>query len=598
MNHSMSTRQEIPLANPPGGYQEILTPEAVAFVSDLTRSFRPQVTELLSRRRALQLRFDAGERPRFLPETSAIRDAEWTVAPPPADLTDRRVEITGPVDRKMVINALNSGANVFMADFEDSCSPTWDNLIQGQINLRDAVRRTIRHQDPRSGKRYELAARTATLMVRPRGWHLAEKHFLVDQQPAPAALFDFGLFFFHNARALVARGSGPYFYLPKLESHLEARLWNKVFLRAQDRLGLPRGTIRATVLIETLPAAFEMDEILWVLREHSAGLNCGRWDYIFSFIKKLRNDPACVLPDRGKVTMEQPFLRAYTQLLVKTCHRRGIHAMGGMAAQIPCREEPEINRIALEKVRVDKRREVEDGHDGTWVAHPGLVPVAREIFDARLRGANQIERRRDDVRVGAEDLLAVPAGSATLTGLRQNINVGVQYLEAWLGGTGCVPLHHLMEDAATAEICRAQLWQWLRHHTALEGGGELTVERFREELGAEMECIRATVGRERFESGRFREARELFEGLSCAPEFPEFLTVPAYERLLEGTTATMTDRVGEERLAAPSPSRGGLGTLPGSASTDRVGEERLAAPSPSRGGLGTLPGSPSQRRAP
>jgi malate synthase len=517
----------------------ILTDGALGFVTDLVRQFQDGVDALLGLRRVLQARFDDGERPCFLPATARIRAADWTVAAAPPDLVDRRVEITGPVDRKMMINALNSGANVFMADFEDSTSPTWENLVAGQVNLRDAVAGTISYDDPKTGRHYALQPRVATLMVRPRGWHLPEKHCLVDGRPAPGALFDFGLYLFHNARRLVAQGSGPYFYLPKIESHLEARLWNHVFLEAERQLGLEPGTIRATVLIETLPAAFEMDEILWELREHSAGLNCGRWDYIFSFIKKLRSDPGCVVPDRAQVTMEQPFLRAYTQLLVKTCHRRGIHAIGGMAAQIPAKDHPEVNRIALEKVRADKRREVGDGHDGTWVAHPALVPLAREIFDAHMPGPNQLGRQREDVNVTGEDLLRAPIGTRTLAGLRHNIDVGVQYLEAWLRGAGCVPLHHLMEDAATAEICRAQVWQWIRHRAPLDGGEPLTVARFRAELDMEMARLRSSLGGDRFDRGRFSEARALFERLCTSDELDDFLTLPAYELLLE-TERSMT----------------------------------------------------------
>ena len=506
-------------------HRAVLSPEAAAFVADLERAFGERRRELLARRAARQARLDAGERFDFLPETAAVRSADWTVAPLPADLLDRRVEITGPVDRKMIINALNSGANVFMADFEDSSTPTWSNLLDGQNNLRDAIARRIAYVDAATGKEYALADRTATLMVRPRGWHLEERHATLDGRPVSGSLFDFGLFFFHNARALIERGTGPYFYLPKMESHLEARLWNDVFVRAQERLGVPRGTIRATVLVETLPAAFEMDEILYELREHSAGLNCGRWDYIFSFIKKLRSDPAAVLPDRGQVTMTQPFLRAYTQLLVKTCHRRRAPAMGGMAAQIPIKADPAANEAALEKVRADKLREVTDGHDGTWVAHPGLVPVARAIFDAHMRGPNQLEKLRLDVAVSASDLLRVPEGTRTWQGLLHDIDVGVGYLEAWLRGTGCVPLHHLMEDAATAEISRSQVWQWIHHGARLDDGRAVTPELFGEALAEVMARPPAT-------QGRFPEAKALFERLCTAERFDEFLTLPAYELLL------------------------------------------------------------------
>jgi len=515
----------------------VLTPEALQFLADLGRRFTPRVLELLTRRRAVQDRLDAGWRFDFLPETRDVREGDWTVAPLPEPLLDRRVEITGPVERKMIINALNSGANVFMADFEDANSPTWDNLLAGQAALQDAVRRTIRHEDPTSGKRYALHEKTATLMVRPRGWHLWEKHVEIDGTPLPAGLFDFGLFFFHNAREQVARGAGPWFYLPKMESHLEARLWNDVFLFAQEAVGLPAGTIKGTVLIETLPAAFEMDEILYELRQHSAGLNCGRWDYIFSFIKKLRGDPACVLPDRGQVTMEQHFLRSYTQLLIKTCHRRNVHAMGGMSAFIPIKSDPEANSAALEKVRADKQREARDGHDGTWVAHPGLVQVAREVFDTYMHthapGPNQIERKREDVQVTAQDLLTVPGGSRTEAGLRHNIRVGVQYLEAWLGGLGCVPLYNLMEDAATAEISRSQVWQWIHHRAPLDDGQPVTQERFRKVLDEEVQALSGALGEARFDAGRFREASALFERLSTSETFEEFLTLPAYDLLLQ-----------------------------------------------------------------
>ena len=529
-----------PPAAPPGvrllgaavpGAEEVLTPEAVAFVAGLVRAFAPRIDELLARRKEAQARLDAGGPLDFLPETRAVREGDWTGPSIPDDLRDRRVEITGPVERKMIINALNSGASVFMADFEDSNAPTWQNVIDGQRNLFEAIRRTIRHADPTTGKRYELHEKVATLMVRPRGWHLTDRHVEIDGRRAPGSLVDFGLFFFHNARALVERGSGPYFYLPKMEGHLEARLWNDVFVQAQAALGLPRGTVRATVLIETLPAAFQMDEILYELREHSAGLNCGRWDYIFSFIKKLRGDAAAVLPDRGQVTMEQPNMRAYTQLLVKTCHRRGVHAMGGMAAQIPIKNDPVANEAAMAKVRIDKLREVMDGHDGTWVAHPGLVPIARAIFDAHMKGPNQIDNKREDVHVTAADLLRVPTGTRTEAGLRHNIRVGVQYLEAWLRGSGCVPLYNLMEDAATAEISRTQVWQWIHHRALLDDGRPVTVELFRRALAEEIAGLRQALGAERFEHGRFAEAVGLFERLSTSDTFEEFLTLPAYEAL-------------------------------------------------------------------
>jgi malate synthase len=511
------------------GYEKVLTPEATDFAVELEREFGAERRRLLARRAEIQRRLDTGWKPDFLPGTKAIRDGDWRVAPIPRDLQDRRVEITGPTDRKMVINALNCGANVYMADFEDANTPTWDNLIEGQANLSDAVRRTIAFDDPQTGRHYSLNGKTAVLFVRPRGWHLAEKHVLVDGEPMSGALFDFALFFFHNAKELAARGTGPYFYLPKLESHLEARLWNSVFLHAQARLGLPRGTIRATVLIETILAAFEMDEILYELRDHSAGLNCGRWDYIFSFIKKFAEDPNCVMPDRGQVTMTTHFLRSYSLLLIKTCHRREVHAMGGMAAQIPIRDDPAANEAAMAKVRADKEREAGDGHDGTWVAHPGLVAIAKEIFDREMPQPNQIARKRQEVHVAASDLLAVPKGTITEAGLRQNLNVGIGYIEAWLRGTGCVPLYNLMEDAATAEISRAQIWQWLRHG-ALFGDGR-TIDRAlcRNLLDKELTKLRASN-----KGGGYEEAAELFSELTEAQAFPEFLTMPAYDMITAG----------------------------------------------------------------
>ena len=509
------------------GYDEVLSREALLFLADLTREFRPRIEEALEHRAKLQIHRAAGERLAFY----GLHPEAWTVAPIPADLRKRTVEITGPVDRKMVINALNSGADCFMADFEDSNAPTWDNNVQGQINLRDAVRRAITFEDGASKKSYRLNDATATLLVRPRGLHLPEKHVLVEDAPVPGSLFDFGLYFFHNARELLERGTGPYFYLPKLESHAEARIWNEVFLRAQDALGIPRGSIRATVLIETLPAAFEMDDILWELREHAGGLNCGRWDYIFSFIKTHAHDAEAVLPDRSQVTMEQPALRSYTQLAVKTCHRRGIHAMGGMAAQIPIKNDPEANERALAKVRADKLREVQDGHDGTWVAHPALVSIAREVFDQHMKGENQIDRQRDDVAVTAPDLVRVPEGTRTEEGLRLNARVGIQYLEAWLRGNGCVPLYNLMEDAATAEISRAQVWQWIRHGASLDDGRTVTAELFGQVVEDEMKRIASECGADRFRAGRFDDARSIFTRLSTADELAPFLTIPAYEML-------------------------------------------------------------------
>jgi malate synthase len=494
--------------------RSILTPEAVGFLKDLARNFEERRQQLLQRRHARQQEIDGGVMPQFLPETAWIRESDWVAAPIPADLEDRRVEITGPVDRKMIINALNSGASVFMADFEDSNSPTWRNNLDGQFNLRDAVNSTIGYVSP-EGKRYELRERTAVLMVRPRGWHLDEKHFLVDGRPISGSLFDFGLYFFHNAKALLGKGSGPYFYLPKMESHLEARLWNDIFHFAQRELGIPCGTIRATVLIETILAAFEMDEIVYELREHSAGLNCGRWDYIFSFIKKFRNRPGFVLPNRAQVTMERHFLSSYVVLLIETCHRRGVHAMGGMAAQIPIKNDPAANEQALEKVRQDKLREVRAGHDGTWVAHPGLVPVAKEIFDAHMPGPNQLQHR-PGAQVAAADLLAVPDGDITEAGLRWNIDVGIQYLEAWMRGNGCVPIYNLMEDAATAEICRAQVWQWVKHGAKLNDGRPVTAE-----------LVKRTIADVAGEQPS--RAASIFEQMMTRGDFPEFLTLVAYE---------------------------------------------------------------------
>jgi len=449
----------------------------------------------------------------------------------PADLQDRRVEITGPVDRKMVINALNSGARMYMADFEDSHSPTWEATLQGQLNLRDAVRGTIDYTAP-DGKRYTLGPKPATLLVRPRGWHLLEKHVQVDGAPVSASLFDFALFFFHNAHELLKRGTGPYFYLPKLENHLEARLWNEVFLMAQEELGIPRGTIKATVLIETILAAFETDEILYELREHSSGLNCGRWDYIFSFIKKFRNRPEFVLPDRALVTMTTHFLRCYSLLVIQTCHRRGVHAMGGMAAQIPIKNDPEANATALAKVRADKLREVSDGHDGTWVAHPGLVLVALEVFNAGMPGPNQLHILRQDFRASTRDLLEVPAGPITEAGLRTNVNVGLLYLEAWLRGNGCVPLYNLMEDAATAEISRAQVWQWIRHpRGVLQDGRKVTVALFRQILAEELAKIQTAVGSDAFAAGKYDLAAQVFDSIITNDQFVEFLTLAAYDHL-------------------------------------------------------------------
>ncbi len=523
------TLEVLPAPSPE--YEAILTPEALQFVERLVRRFGPTRDELLLTRMRRQHEIDGGGMLDFRPETATVRSAEWTVADVPADLVDRRVEITGPVDRKMIINALNSGANVFMADFEDSNAPTWDNIIEGQINLRDAVRRTITYASP-EGKQYALAPTTATLMVRPRGWHLLEKHVRLDGVPVPASLFDFGLYLFHNAQVLLERGSGPYFYLPKLQSHLEARLWNDVFVMAQQEIGIPLGSIRATVLIETLPAAFEMDEILYELRDHSAGLNCGRWDYIFSLIKTFWKNPGFILPDRALVTMTTHCMRSYSLLAIQTCHRRGIHALGGMAAQIPIKHDAGANEQALSKVREDKLREVADGHDGTWVAHPGLVELAKAVFDEGMPEPNQIHRRRDDIRITAQDLLTVPQGPITEHGVRHNIDVGLQYMAAWLGGNGCVPIYNLMEDAATAEISRSQLWQWLHHAgVTLEDGRPITPTLMHALFDEEAQRLRETVGDARFEAERLGLARKLIENIVRKDAFTAFMTTVGYEHL-------------------------------------------------------------------
>jgi malate synthase len=514
-----------------GRQQEILTRDAVAFVAELQRRFDPRRQELLRAREERQRRIRAGEMPDFLPETREIREGDWLAAPPPADLPDRRVEITGPVERKMVINALNSGARVFMADFEDANSPTWANNLDGHVNLVDAIEGTISFTNP-DGREYRLVERPAYLLVRPRGWHLPEKHLLVDGAQVSGSLFDFGLYAFHNGRRRLDRGLGTYLYLPKLESHLEARLWNDVFAFAEDALDLPRGTVRATVLIETILAAFEMDEILYELREHSIGLNAGRWDYIFSVVKKFRDRPDMVLPDRAQVTMTVPFMRAYTELLVRTCHRRGTFAMGGMAAFIPSRRDPEVNRVALEKVREDKVREAGDGFDGTWVAHPDLVATATECFDAVLGDRpNQIGRRRDDVEVRGGQLVdvTVPGGAVTEGGVRQNVSVGIQYIESWLRGNGAAAINNLMEDAATSEISRSQVWQWVRAGSRLADGRVVDRELVRRIEDEELARLRESYGEETYGRGRFEEARRIFDQVALADEFVEFLTLPAYE---------------------------------------------------------------------
>ena len=515
-------------------FKEILTTEALEFVAKLERTFRVRREECLRRRLEQQVSLDRGAVLGFLAETRHVREGDWSCAPIPSDIADRRVEITGPTDRKMVINALNSGAKVFMADFEDANSPTWVNMVQGQINLRDAIRRSIHFTSP-EGKEYKLKEHVAVMMPRPRGWHLLEKHVLVDGVAISGGLFDFGLYFFHNATELIVRGSGPYFYLPKMESHLEARIWNDAFKLAQEELGVPHGTIRATVLIETIPAAFEMDEILYELRDHSSGLNCGRWDYIFSCIKKFRNKPDFLLADRAYITMTTHFMHSYSLLCIKTCHRRNTFAMGGMAAQIPVKNDPEANEEAFAKVRADKEREATDGHDGTWVAHPGMVQLALDVFNRLMPQPNQIGKKREDVKVTAEDLLDFgPSDPITEQGLRINISVGVQYLEAWLRGSGAVPIFNLMEDAATAEISRAQVWQWIRHaRGVLSDGRKVTKELFRTILQEELDKIKTTAGTARYANSKFEVARRLFDRITTEEGFADFLTLPGYELLIE-----------------------------------------------------------------
>jgi malate synthase len=530
----MSSTEKVELKGPvTGRAAEVLTPEALEFVAGLQREFGARRLELLKLRDERQARLDAGEMPDFLPDTKSVRESEWKVAPVAKGLADRRVEITGPTDRKMLINALNSGARVFMADFEDANTPTWSNLVEGQVNLIDAIERTLDFTSP-EGKEYRLNPEVATLVVRPRGWHLEERHVEVGGKPVSGSLFDFGLYFFHNAKRLFEKGSGPYFYLPKLESHLEARLWNDVFNSAQDALGVPRGTIRATVLIETILAAFEMEEILYELRDHSSGLNAGRWDYIFSIIKKFRNRPDFVLPDRAQVTMTVPFMRAYTELLVKTCHRRGAHAMGGMAAFIPSRRDAEVNRVALAKVKEDKDREAQAGFDGTWVAHPDLVATATEAFDRVLgERPNQLEKQRPEVAVTAAQLIdmKVPDGSITENGLRLDVSVGIQYIESWLRGVGAAAINNLMEDVATAEISRSQVWQWLRHASRLSEGPRVTDDLVREIADDELAKVRERIGEELWAKGRFAEARKVFEEVALSESFPAFLTLAALRHI-------------------------------------------------------------------
>ena len=513
-------------------YADILTPEALAFVADLHRSFNARRLERLAARATRQTRFDAGDIPDFLPETAAVRAGDWTIAPLPQDLLDRRVEITGPVDRKMIVNALNSGAKVFMADFEDASAPLWSNMLEGQINLKDRWNGVIDFTDPASGKDYKIGATPAVLIIRPRGWHLPEAHMRVDGEEVSGSLFDFGLYAFHNAKTALAQGSGPYFYVPKIESHLEARLWNDVFTHTEQRLDLPANCIKATVLIETLPAVFEMDEILYELRTHIAGLNIGRWDFIFSFIKRLGKMERFLTPDRGRMVMSEAFLKAYGALLVKTCHRRGAFAMGGMAAQIPVKGDPAANEAAFAKVRADKQREAGEGCDGTWVAHPDLVPVAMEVFNRLMPHPNQRDRLREDVNVGRDDLLMMHQGTRTEAGLRENIRVGVQYIEAWLRGRGAVPLYNLMEDAATAEISRAQIWQWIYLKAQLEDGRTVTGPLFSALLDDEMAKLRTTLGAQVYDAGRFPEAIRLFSDMTLASEFEEFLTLPAYKLVM------------------------------------------------------------------
>jgi len=510
------------------GSEEILTVDAMKFVISIQKKFGAKRLELLKNRICTQQKIDSGEFPDFLDSTKSVRESKWKVLPIPDDLKDRRVEITGPVDRKMIINALNSGTKVFMADFEDSNSPTWTNIVNGQINLRDANNKIISFNHPVKDKVYKLNKETSTLMVRPRGWHLEEKNILFEDNPISASIFDFGLYFYHNAKTLINNDSGPYFYLPKIENHLEARLWNDIFTYSQNKLGIKEGTIKATVLIETITAAFEMDEILFELKDHSAGLNCGRWDYIFSFIKKFRKHSAYTLPDRSQLTMGRHFLRSYVQLLIYTCHKRGAHAMGGMAAQIPIKNDENANNEAMQKVKIDKEREANSGHDGTWIAHPGLAPIALDAFKI-MDTPNQIDKEINNPNISQIDLLKVPKGMITEYGVRENIKVGIQYVEAWLGGNGCVPLYNLMEDAATAEISRAQLWQWLKNNVVLDEKNKFTFDLFDSILIEECEKIKSEIGEEFYMNGKFDLAIDLFSEMIKKDEFDEFLTLPAYK---------------------------------------------------------------------
>jgi malate synthase len=529
-------------------YKEILSAEALLFIRALHLRFNQHRKNLLMERETVQQKIDKGWRPCFLPETAVIRDSQWLISPVPDDLKDRRVEITGPVDRKMIINAMNSGANIFMADFEDSNSPNWDNVIGGQINLRDAINRTISFTNMENGKEYKLNEKVATLFVRPRGWHLEEKHIEIDGEPISGSLLDFGLYFFHNAKTLLKNGSGPYFYLPKLESYKEARLWDDVFVFSQNYCGVPYGSIKATVLVETILATFQLNEILWELKDHSAGLNCGRWDYIFSFIKKFRNVPGQIFPDRSQVTMTVPFMRAYTQLVIQTCHKRGAHAMGGMAAQIPVKGDEEANAMAMAKVKADKFREVRDGHDGTWVAHPGLVSLAKEIFDTYMTTPNQIHVKREDFSCTEKELLQLPNGTVTEEGLRHNINVGILYLESWLRGNGAAALYNLMEDAATAEICRTQVWQWLHNKAKLNDGRTVTHCLYEDLRDDEIEKIQHAAGSKAYQEGKFTQAICIFNKLVVQDKWEDFLTLPAYDLILSNDEKKVCEEEDENKV--------------------------------------------------
>ena len=511
-------------------YEDVFSPELVDFLTALHENFNVKRRRLLDQRKLKQIDFDLGQKPKFPEETLEIRNGNWTCAPLPQDLLDRRVEITGPVDRKMIINALNSGASTFMADFEDSNSPTWENCMEGQINLSDAINRKIDFVNE-EGKSYKLGEKLAVLLVRPRGLHLEEKHIEINGEKASGSLTDFGIYFFRNAKKLLENGSGPYFYLPKLEHYKEARWWNDVFVFAQNYLGIPQGTIKATVLIETITASFQLDEILFELKEHSSGLNCGRWDYIFSYIKKFRNISGFVVPDRDQVTMTSPFMNAYSKRVIQVCHKRGVHAMGGMAAQIPVKNNEEENEIAYAKVRADKEREVKNGHDGTWVAHPGLVPVAKEIFDEFMPTKNQIDKKFEEYQVSESDLIEIPKGTITEKGVRKNINVGILYIESWLMGVGAAALYNLMEDAATAEISRTQVWQWLKNEAKLDDGRTLLPGMVMKWQDEELENIKKYVGEERFNNGKFKLAAEIFDDLVLNDHFEEFLTLSAYKYL-------------------------------------------------------------------